>query len=172
MKKFLGIICFLLIIGSYFLYDYRTKSILESKQGIVAEDTKDYSDSPLSEKTREMVFDFWKYTGKDTIQANNGLQVMGEEKQLPNKITTLYFYEQNGTPYLSVSEDYYFNPGKAVSYTYLDDNLIIYYGSNGVQQNLIDTARMSVDFDFLNKYNQEGKPVIKLDTKEKSYEIK
>lgn len=172
MKKFLGIICFLLIIGSYFLYDYRTKSILESKQGIVAEDTKDYSDSPLNEQAREMVFDFWKYTGKDTIQANNGVQIMGEEKQLPNKITTLSFYEHEEMPCLSIAEAFYFDRDKAVSYTYMDDNLIIYYGSNGIPQKLIDTTKMSADFDFLRKYDQEGKPVIKADFKEKSYEIK
>jgi len=173
MKKFLGIICIVLIVGSYFLYDYRSKAILESKQGVKPEETVDYSDSPLNEELRAMVYDFWKYTGKDTIQAGKSdMQVLGQEKKLPPKITTLIFYKNDGHSYLSLAEAYYFYKDKAVSYTYFDDNLIVYYGNDGVTQNLLDTTKMSTDFDFLTKYNAEGKPEIKASFMEKSYELK
>lgn len=171
VKMILGVIFVALLVGSYFLYNYQKEAILEKKRNAGKENT-DTGESPLSEDAVKMVYDFWKYTGKDTIQAgNSNIQVMGEEKKLPEKITTMQFYKNEEGSFLSLAEAYYFYGDKAVSFTYLDENLIVYYGDNGVGQNLVDTARMSKDFDFLTRYNAEGKPEIKAEYKEKSYKL-
>lgn len=173
MNKSLWVVFILLAIGSYFLYDYQSKAIIESKKEVIPENIDVYADSPLSPELREIIHDFWKYTGKDTIQAGNGMQVMGEEKKLsPNTITLLLFYREKDYSYISLQENYYFTSDRAVSYTFLDDNLIVYCGNDGVQQNLLDTTKMLTDFDFLEKYNAEGKPLFESNFKHKLYELK
>lgn len=178
MKKFINkplwVVFILLAVGSYFLYNYRSEAITESKRNAIPEIIDEYADSPLSPELREMIHDFWKYAGWDTIQVKNDIQVLGQDfaPGQSRKVTELAFFrDDEGKSFLSIGEYLYFYKDKAVSYAFLDGNLVIYYGNNGIQQNLLDTTRMLTEFDLISRYDQEGKPVIKADYKTKSYEL-
>jgi len=175
MNKSLWVVFILLAIGSYFLYDYQSKAIIESKKEAIPENIDIYADSPLSPELRSMIHDFWTYAGWDTVQVKNDMQILGQDlsSAQPKKVTELTFFrDDEGKPLLSISEYLYFWKDKAISYTFLDDNLVVYYGSNEIPQNLLDTARMLTEFDLINRYDSEGKAEIKADFKTKSYELK
>lgn len=174
INKSLSVIFILLAIGSYFLYNYQSESILESKRNAIPEVVDEYADSPLSPELRTMIHDFWKYAGWDTIQVKNDMQVLGQDfsPAQAKKVTELTFFrDDEGKPLLSISEYLYFWKDKAISYTFLDGNLVIYYGNNGIQQNLLDTTRMLTEFDLISRYSSEDKPVIKADYKTKTYNL-
>lgn len=179
MKKYIGILCVVLVVGSYFLYQYRTKQILEKANAPKDEEVaNDYSNSPFNGELREMIFDFWKTTGQDSIKSKktNDISILGENVIIPEKeINIIRFIKAEGVPALKISTARYYDKNKAKSYTYLDEILVVYYGEeDGITQNLVDTARMSDGFELISgKYASEGKPVVAdYEPIEKIYKLK
>lgn len=164
MKKFIGVFCILLVIASYFLYQYRTKQIIE-KRNVLTElnDNKtDYSNCPLDEQLRNLIFDFRQTIEPDSGKSipKNRIGILGEDssiKDLPT-IYILSFAKQNDTTVLIISSAKQFERDKAQSYTYLDESLIVYYGTDdNIKQTMIDTTKMSDSFDLIKRYQVDGK---------------
>lgn len=164
MKKYFAIISIAFLAASYFLYQYRTKQILEKRNSPteIADENKKYNKSPLKGEIRDLIYDFWKETERDTIQAitTNNISIIGKEhpQKQQKTIYIIQFVKEGNAPALKITEAKRFDRAKAKSYTYLDESLIVYYGGeDNIGQTMIDTTKMSDSFDLIQKYQEAAK---------------
>lgn len=152
-RKILTIVCFAMLIGSYFMYKYqgeqRTKAIIEREEAA----EKEHKDSM---KIIESYKPFNSILEKEMSEFVTTSKAKEAAEKGARKLYFITFGKGSKGDYLQVNTGYGFDKSKIKGYTRFNGEIFIYYGNpDGVDQNLINESQLLKSFDELEFYAEQ-----------------